>query len=345
MKTNIALTSGWTWWHIFPLISIYNYMKNDSFISFYYFWDEEWMEYDIANQNNIPFYHIPSWKIRRYFDLKNFYEPTKNLTWVFFWIYYILKYKIDIIVSKWWFAWLPLCIAWFILRKKVYIHESDTTSWLANKIISKIATKTFYTFPNELIDDKKHILTWQILNPELLNKISKDEVIEENQKLEVLVIAWSQWSTIIFESLKTILNNLIDINFTIILWDKNKHFKKDFECYNNVELYDFVSQENLWEIYKKTDIAITRAWATTLWELYFFWIHSIIIPLSSSANNHQQTNWEYFKKEFWSDLLDEKNNLNLEIYRLLTKYKSLRKSGLNLKWYDFALKKIIEEIL
>jgi UDP-N-acetylglucosamine:LPS N-acetylglucosamine transferase len=44
------------------------------------------------------------------------------------------------------------------MRKKVYIHESDTASGLANRIISHFATKIFYTFPNEKIDGEKHIL-------------------------------------------------------------------------------------------------------------------------------------------------------------------------------------------
>lgn len=345
MKKNIALTGWWTWWHIFPLISIYNYLKKDNSLNFYYFWDEEWIEYKISTQNNIPFFHIPSGKIRRYFDIRNFYEPTKNLTWIFYWIYYILKYKIDIIVSKWWFAWLPLCIAWFILRKKIYIHESDTNSGIANKIISKIATKVFYSFPNKEIDWIKHILTWQIVNPELYIDIDKNELLEENERLEVLVVAWSQWSTAIFENLKSVLNNLIDINFTIVLWTKNAHFKKEFESYKNVELIDFATQKQMWEIYKKTDIAITRAWATTLFELYFFWIHSIIIPLPSAANWHQISNAKYFKEEFWSDVLQESENLWTDIYRCLSKYKELRKSWLNMTWVKYALEQIKKEIM
>jgi len=342
---NIALTWWWTWWHIFPLLSIYNYLKKDSDLNFIWFGDEEWLEAEIALKNNINFKHIPSWKIRRYFDLKNFYEPFKNLSWILFWIYFILKYKIDIIFSKWWYVWLPLCIAWFLLRKKIYIHESDIVWWLANKIISKIATKIFYSFPNNLIDEKKHILSWQILNPELLSNVKKDEELEESEKLEVIVIAGSQWSSIIFENLKSILNNLIDVNFTIILWEKNLHFRVYFEKFNNVVLYDFISQKELWEIYKKTDIAITRAWATTLWELYFFGIHSIIIPLGWSAQNHQEENALYFKESFWSDVLYETEQLNLEIFRLINKYKELRKNSLNLKYFYYSLDKIKEEIL
>jgi hypothetical protein len=43
------------------------------------------------------------------------------------------------------------------------------------------------------------------------------------------------------------------------LGDKNLHFRKEFEGFNNVSMYDFVSQEELGQIYKNTDIAITRA--------------------------------------------------------------------------------------
>lgn len=344
MKKNIALTGWWTWGHIFPLLSLYNYLKNDRDLQFIWFGDEEGLEAQIAQKNLIRFEHIPSGKVRRYFDIKNFFEPLKNLSWFFWGIYFILKYKIDIIISKWWFVWLPLCLAGALLRKKIYIHESDSVSGLANRIISRFATKVFYTFPNEKIDGQKHILIWQILNPELLNNVDKVWELEENEDLHVLVIAGSQWSTALFEQLKSILNNLIDVHFTIILGEKNLHFRTVFEKYGNVTLHDFVSQEELWEIYQKTDIALSRWGATTLWELYFFGIHTIIIPLPSSAQNHQALNAAYFQQNFGSDVLEESSQLNLDIFRLLSKYKDLRKTGLNMKNFFYALEKIKEEI-
>lgn len=345
---NIALTWGSTGGHIFPLVAVYNYLKDTPDTHFIWFGDEEWLEQQIASQNNIPFVHIPSGKVRRYFDIRNFYEPLKNLSGIFWGMYYIFKYKIDIIFSKGGFVGLPLCIAGFFMRKKVYIHESDMISGLSNKIISKFATKVFYTFPNEKIDGKKHILIWQILNPELLNGVKniqiEDELIEES-RLEVLVIAWSQWSTTLFESIKSMLNNLIDINFTIILWEKNLNFRWDFEKYNNVTLYDFIDQEALGSLYQKTDIALSRGGATTLWELYFFGIHTIIVPLPGSAQDHQVLNAKYFHEQFESDILYESPELNLEIFRLLNKYKDLRKNDLNLKNFLFALKEIKKNIM
>ena len=340
---NIALTWWWTWWHIFPLVSIHNYLKNDSNLNFIWFWDEEWFEAEVAEKNNIPFEHIPSWKIRRYFDFRNFYEPLKNLTWIFFWIYYILKYRIDIVFSKGWYVALPLCIAAYILRKKIYIHESDTVSWVANKIIGKIATKVFYTFPHEGIEDERTFITWQILNPDLIDEL-KDLNVWQNPRLKVVVMWWSQGSTTIFNALLKLLPELEDIDFNVILWDKNLHLKDKFSKFQNVITYDFISQKKLWLLLKKTDIAITRWWATTLWELNMFWIHSIIIPLLWSAWNHQMKNAMYFKENFWSDVLNEEEDLEAELYRRIQKYKWLRKSWLNLDWFFRALQIIEKEI-
>ena len=340
---NIAITWGSTGWHIFPLLSIYNYLSENKDYKFLWVWEEDSLEEELANKNKIQFLWIPAWKIRRYFDWRNFYEPFKNLTWIVFGIYYILKYKIDIVFSKWGYVSLPLCIAAFILRKKIYVHESDTVSWISNIIISKIATKVFYSFLNEKIDNKKYFLSWQILNPELLDNIS-DINIEENEILEVIVIGWSQWSKTIFENLIKILPDLNDINFQVVLWEKNMHFKEDFKVFSNVIAHDFLTQKRLGKILKNIDIAITRWWSTTLWELNAFWIHSIIVPLSNSAWNHQQNNANYFNKEFWSDILDENDNLEIELFRILQKYKDLRKSWLNLNNLLKPLQLIKKEI-
>ncbi len=342
-KKIIALTWGSTGWHVFPLLSLYNQLKNKEKYNFIWVWEEKSLEEDIAEKNKIEFLDIPAWKIRRYFDYRNFYEPLKNLTWIAFWIHYILKYKIDIVFSKWGYVSMPLCIAAFILRKKIYIHESDTARGVANKIVWLVATKVFYTFPNKKINWKKHILSGQILNSELLDYIT-DIRVKENDRLSVMVMWWSQWSTIIFESLLKILPDLTDIDFQVILWEKNMHFRDDFKKFPNIMVHDFVTQKRLWKLLKTTDIAITRWWATSLWELNMFWIHSIIIPLSHSAWNHQKQNALYFKENFESDILDEKDNLEIELFRKIQQYKELRKTWLNLDNFFLPLKIIKKEI-
>ncbi|MFK7779564.1 MAG: UDP-N-acetylglucosamine--N-acetylmuramyl-(pentapeptide) pyrophosphoryl-undecaprenol N-acetylglucosamine transferase [Candidatus Gracilibacteria bacterium] len=342
-KKIIALTGGSTGGHIFPLLSIYNYLQEENEYNFIWVGEENSLEEEIAAKNKIPFLNIPAGKLRRYFDVRNFYEPLKNLTGIFFGIFYILKYNIDIVFSKGGFVSLPLCIAAFILRKKIYIHESDTVGGIANKIIGKIATKVFYTFPNDKIDDKKHFLTGQILNPELLDGLDDLDMLQ-NPKLEMFIIGGSQGSTTIFNSILKLLPDLPNINFQIVLGEKNMHIRPKFKKFPNVLVHDFLTQKRLGKILKKTDIAITRAGATTLWELNMFGIHSIIIPLTGSAGNHQKENAIYFNEKFGSDVLDENHNLEIELFRKLKKYKDLRKSGLNLEGFFKSLQIIEKEI-
>lgn len=342
-KKTIALTWGSTWGHTFPLLSLYNYLNEWSNYDFIWFWEEGSIEEQVADQSWIDFYDISAWKLRRYFDLRNFYEPLKNLTWIVEAIYYIKKHNIDIVFSKWWYVSLPMAIASKIMWKKLYIHESDTVSWISNKIVSSLADKVFYSFENSKIDNVKHFHSWQILNPELIDGISSVNLID-NTKLNVIVTWWSQGSRSIFEALLKVLPVLSFIDFTIILWEKNLNFKSDFEKFNYVKTYDFVNQKQLGQILRRTDIALTRAWATFLWEQNMFWIHSIIVPLKTSAWNHQNYNADYFNEKFWSDIILDDELLSEHIKDKLLKYKNLRKAWLNLDKFFDALKVIEDNI-
>jgi len=77
------------------------------------------------------------------------------------------------------------------MRKKLFVHESDTVSGVSNRLVSKLADKVFYSFDNEKIDNSKHILSGQILNPELLDSIENIH-ISENKRQKILVTGGSQ---------------------------------------------------------------------------------------------------------------------------------------------------------
>jgi UDP-N-acetylglucosamine--N-acetylmuramyl-(pentapeptide) pyrophosphoryl-undecaprenol N-acetylglucosamine transferase len=61
---------------------------------------EESLEEEVARKYKIKFLNTPAGKVRRYFDWRNLYEPLRNITGIVFGIYYIMKYKIDIVFSK-----------------------------------------------------------------------------------------------------------------------------------------------------------------------------------------------------------------------------------------------------
>ncbi len=342
IKKTIALTGGSTGWHVFPLVSLYNHLSDSNKYKFLWFWEEGSLEEKTAKELNIEFYCISAWKLRRYFDFRNFYEPLKNLTWIIQALFYIKRYKIDIVFSKWWYVSLPISIWAKLMRKKLLIHESDSVSGISNSIVSKIADKVFYSFDNKNIDGSKHILSWQILNPDLLDSIDSLD-LEENQKQKVLFIWWSQWSKNILEGLLKIIPRLDFLDFEIILWSKNSHLKQEFSNFENVKTYEFLHPRELWLILKLADIVITRA-GSSLWEQNIFGLHSIIIPLKNSAWNHQRENAKYFKDNFWSDIIRDDENLHIKLEKKLIDYKDLRKIWLNLEKFYEPLNIIENEI-
>ena len=341
MSKKIIFTWGGTGGHVTPIASVYNYINESQDFEYMWLGERDSLEEQQAEKLAMEFHDISAGKIRRYFDLRNFYEPLKNLTGVFESLYYIFKYKWDVVFSKWWFVSVPVCIAAFILRKKIYIHESDAVMGLANKITSRLASKVFYSFPNE--KGGKHIHSGPIVNPEMLDGI-KSISKSENERLNVLVIAGSQGSQKIFKALLQILPDCNDIEFHVILGtNSDAKLKQDLDEYKNVKTYGFISQRELAKVYIKSDIAISRG-SSTIWELFYFGIHTIIIPLKATGGNHQYHNGSYFNENYGSDLLDEDENLSLEMFRKLQDYKDLRKTGLNLDGYLDGLNTIKEEI-
>lgn len=337
----IIFTGGGTGGHITPIESLYNYLEETSHNEYLWLWERDSLEETAAKKIGIHFKDISAGKIRRYWDIRNFYEPLKNLTWIFESLYYIIKFKAEIVFSKGWFVSVPAVFAAFLLRKKIYIHESDAVMGLANKITSRFATKVFYSFPTEKTG--KHIHSGPIVNPVMLDSV-KSLSKTENERLTVLVIAWSQGSQKIFESLVKMLPDCHDIDFHVIMWtNTDTTLKSKLESYENVKVYWFISQKILSQLYVSCDIAISRG-SSTLWELFYFGIHTIIIPLKATGGNHQYHNGKYFQENYGSDLLDEDDNLSLEMFRKLQKYKNLRKTGLNLEWYLDGLNTIRDEI-
>lgn len=299
----VALAWGWTWWHITPLVSLYKYLWNKDF-EFFWIGENNSLEQKITWENKIKFYGIKAWKLRRYFSFQTILEPFNIIIWIFQSLKILKQEKPDLIFSKWWFVSLPIAIAASILKIQLYLHESDSIPWLANRYVGKFASKIYLGFAEatRYFDKSKTQVVGQILNPEFF--INLEWKSEKSTKTQLLIIWWSQWSRRIFEYILWNIDKLNNYELTIVLWSLNSDMRELFNPYSNITTYDFINQNVLKNIYKKTDIAITRAWATSLAELELFGIKMIIIPLKESANNHQYYNALSYRDK-WNIMIEE----------------------------------------
>ncbi len=111
----IIFTGGGTGGHVTPIVSLYNYMSEESAPQAMWLGERDSLESTAAEKLNIEFHEISAGRIRRYFDTRNFYEPLKNLSGFFQSLYYILRYKGNIVFSKGGFVSVPVCLAAFCL--------------------------------------------------------------------------------------------------------------------------------------------------------------------------------------------------------------------------------------
>ncbi len=238
----IAFVWWWTWWHIFPIKSLVEYLlenhrqykkkshtiieSNEKLIvcdnnkdslwllEIYWLWEKKSLEQKIAEELEVEFYPILSWKIRRYWTpisiLQNFFDLFKLVIGFFQSLYFLYKNKIDVIFCKGWYVAIPVVLAGAILRKKIYVHESDTVPGLTNKIAAKFAKKVFWGFFLENNRQFNKIITGD-LNKEL--QITKDDITDDWEKGDTLIDCDNnkdcQW-------LLKILRN----SYEVLWWDK-----------------------------------------------------------------------------------------------------------------------------
>ncbi len=148
----IVLTGGGTGGHFYPLMAvaseIYKIAEEEKIIepSLYYVGVEKYDAAALA-EHNITFMHAPSGKVRKYFSIRNFFDPfivlfgTIKALWKLFMLYP------DVVFSKGGYVSVPTIIAAWLLRIPIVIHESDAVPGKATKLGARLAKWVAISYP------------------------------------------------------------------------------------------------------------------------------------------------------------------------------------------------------
>ena len=259
---------------------------------------------------------IKAGKLRRYFSWENFRDILKIPVGIIQSLYYIYKFKPDIVFSKGGFASVPPVIASWVLKIPIITHESDIVPGLANRIIARFASKILISFSaaEKYFDKSKVILTGNPIRSDI-EKGSRENALEffklSPDLPTVLIFGGSQGAQKINEMVLEILPNLIekcqiihqcgDKNYKEI---KNKISELNLKYPERYRVYPFIKKE-MKDAFALADIVISRAGANSLAEIVALQKPNILIPLSTSANNHQPENAKFFAEKNASLIIDE----------------------------------------
>jgi UDP-N-acetylglucosamine--N-acetylmuramyl-(pentapeptide) pyrophosphoryl-undecaprenol N-acetylglucosamine transferase len=323
----IVFTGGGTGGHIFPIIAIVRELRKlalNEKLEIYYLGPKDEFGEIFLSQEGIKVKNILAGKIRRYF---NFSSIFLNLFDILFKIplgilqsfSWLLFKNPDLIFSKGGFGSFPVVISGWLLGIPIFLHESDISPGLANRILSKFALEIFTSFPNtEYFPPSKIYLVGNPIRTEIL-KGSQTEAKKffqiTGEKKVVLILGGSQGAQRINEKILEILPEFLK-NFEIIHQCGEKNYKETKlitdgllkeELKKYYHLFGFLKEDQLKLAYAISDLIVSRAGSGTIFEIAALAKPSILIPLPEAAQDHQIKNAYAFKQTGAAIVIEEEN--------------------------------------
>jgi UDP-N-acetylglucosamine--N-acetylmuramyl-(pentapeptide) pyrophosphoryl-undecaprenol N-acetylglucosamine transferase len=299
----ILLTGGGTSGHVTPNIAIEERLIELGY-TLEYIGRKTGIEYDLMKNIVSHYYGIHSGKFRRYFDLKNLFDLFSIFIGFTEAIYQLFNSKPDIIFSKGGFVTCPVVWAGWILKIPIIIHESDFSPGLANRLsipFAKVICTTFKKF----IKSRKTIFTGLPVRRIFQNgvRIEGKKICKFNDSSPViLIMGGSQGSQAINDIIINGLDKLLNHYQICHICGKGNIKGINRKGYYETEY----AQESLPHFFAMASIIISRAGATTIFEILSVKKPNILIPLPLSASRGDQIlNAKEFVRFGFSDVINQ----------------------------------------
>lgn len=329
-KKTIVFAGGGSGGHILPLIFIWERIKEkyDTVFICEYNGKEE----SILKQYNLKYYGVMSGKWRRYFSLLNFVDLFKVPIgiWQSFWL--LRKIKPSLVLAKGGYVSVPVAIAAWSLGIKVIAHESDAVMGLANRLIEGIAQKIAVAYPignyNSKYEQKMiwagmPVRKWKVDFQHIEKSLDHFQI---NNGLPVIFVTGGSQGAV------NLNNYLIKYVGEILEYANVVHqtgkldFQRIIKVKNDLKnrkgkylVYDYIFEEYD-DIFAAADLIIARS-GSTLADISNLAKPSVLVPLPTSASNHQYYNARSFEDIGASIVVEEREfgkiNLALLIKSLL----------------------------
>ncbi|MGT2692867.1 UDP-N-acetylglucosamine--N-acetylmuramyl-(pentapeptide) pyrophosphoryl-undecaprenol N-acetylglucosamine transferase [Streptococcus porcinus] len=314
MPKRIIFTGGGTVGHVTLNLILMPYFIKDGW-EVHYIGDKNGIEYKEVQKSGlaVTFHSIKTGKLRRYFSWQNLIDVFKVGVGLFQSLIIISKVRPKAVFSKGGFVSVPPVIAAKLLGLPVFIHESDISMGLANKIASKFATTMYTTFePGTHLKNAKHI--GAVTKVRELPTYDSDECKKIkayfDPSLKTLLFIGGSAGAKVFNQMITQTPALTE-HFNVINISGDTSLNT---IEKNLYRVDYVT--DLYQpLMSLADIVVTRGGSNTLFELLAMRKLHVIVPLGKEASRGDQIeNADYFVKKGYSRQIKE-SDLSFEKLR------------------------------
>lgn len=304
----IVFTGGGTGGHFYPIIAVAEAVHQIEAqekllgLKLYYFSDAPY-DKEALFENAIAYRYIPAGKLRLYFSLKNFTDIIKTAIGTLQAFVTLLTMYPDVIFSKGGYGSFPIVFAARILRIPVVFHESDSAPGRVNAWTGKFAKAIAVSYEEAaaFFPKDRTALTGQPIREVIKEK--KTSGAFEYLKLDpsiptIFVIGGSLGAeainNIIIDSLPQLVEKYQIIHQTGVANFTEVKGRADFLLAKNqykdrYKPFAFLNPLAIKMAAGASSLVITRA-GSTLFEIASWGLPSIIIPITTSNNDHQRKN-------------------------------------------------------
>lgn len=228
------------------------------------------------------------------------------------------KEKPDAILGMGGFTSVPTILAGVLMRVPAFVHEQNIEPGMANRFLARLVASTFISF-----EESRHYLKAKKIyhtgNP--LRKTLKTHGAKKSEgAFGIFIFGGSRGAHSINEAILSLLPYLECHPNTVIYHQTGTDdFERIKETYRAIALrYEvFPFTDEMEKYYSLADVVISRAGATTIFELAYFRKAAILIPYPFSAGNHQWKNASYLESVGGAYLVGNEEATGVRLYEVL----------------------------
>ena len=248
----------------------------------------------------------------------------------------------------------PVCLAARLLGISTAIHEQNSYPGLTNRLLSRVVNKIFISFPESAkhFPAGKPILTGNPVREDLLADETAGD--KDGDRFTVLIVGGSQGARAINRTVVTALEVLKEEECEPVVIHQSgvTDHQEVNAAYRDRgltgEVMPFI--QDMAAAYRRADLVVSRAGATTIFELAALGKPSILIPYPYAANRHQETNALALVQAGGAEMVLEDELSGERLAALLLKYMddrtALRQMGRRARTFGQpdAAKRIVDQL-
>ena len=328
-----VIAAGGSGGHIYPALAIADRLKKSHpDLLIFFVGTEGGLENKIIPPKGYPLLHIPIGRLNKNVATSERIMTILKMPLAFFKAVWIcLKLRPKFLLGVGGHASGPMLLMASLMGFKTYIWEPNAFPGMANRYLARFVKKIFVVFDQaarRLGESKSQTVGYPMR--ETIEALGQLPVNDSENDFHILVYGGSQGAqsinSAIVEMVKTYAEDLGGVN--ILLQCGSRDFGRVSEIHQSLStsakqilsITEFIF--DMEEKYKWADVVIARSGMGAVSELSATGTPSILIPLASSADGHQQKNAEALQEKGAAMMILQKQLSPEELLKHLLKLKN-----------------------